>query len=94
MHIHSIKHLKTKDVFLLSFYASIGFSLLLTLFALVFTIFGAPITFNEVEYYGVQGLLYALLCIPIGIVDGTIALGLNLAIGWKISRFFLSALGF
>lgn len=94
MQISSIKHLKTKDVFILSFYASIGFSLIATLFAMAFTIFGVPITVNEVEYYGAEGLLYSLLFIPIGIVGGTIALGFNMAIGWKLSRILLPTLGF
>ena len=94
MHISSIKHLKTKDVFLLSFYCSIGLSLIGFVVLFLVQIFGGPMFFNDVKYNGLQGLFVSFLIIPIWIICFTVAFGFYLSLGWKLARIVLPVFGF
>ncbi|NVK33823.1 MAG: hypothetical protein HWE23_05035 [Rhodobacteraceae bacterium] len=94
MHIDSIKHLKTRDVFILSFYCSIGLSLIGFLLILFAQILGVPMVFNGVKYSGLLGVLYSFLIIPIWIICFTVAFGFYLSLGWKLARVILPVFGF
>mgnify|MGYP006902826936 CR=1 FL=1 len=93
VNITLIKHLKTKDVFIFSFYTSIGLSIIATVLALVLILLGVPININGVDHNGWIGLLYSLLFIPVWIICFTIAFGFYLSLGWKITRIILPVLG-
>lgn len=94
VNITSIKHLKTKDVFIFSFYTSIGLSIVAAVLALILIPLGVPTNVNGVDHNGWIGLLYSLLLIPVWILCFTIAFGFYLSLGWKLARIILPVIGF
>ncbi|GEM_PF-4590493 len=93
MNLDKIKALRSKDLFYLVTYSMLGLSTPFFILILILQAFGTPFTFNEVPYYGIEGLLYSLLFFPIFIIMGIIILWIYIAGGWKLARSIFPIIG-
>ncbi|MBO3699308.1 hypothetical protein [Roseivirga sp. E12] len=93
MDIKNIKSLRSIDLLKLLLYSFAGLSIPLLGLMLILQLLGVPMTINEIDYYGSEGLIYSLLFIPTFLLVSAFVFWLYLGLGWKIARWGLKALG-